>query len=111
MASNRFVDVKLHVISTGEKNGQRFVKTDSLPTELELYCSQVELQRNIDPVLQIHLFYEPFLGFVDAFEGDSVPFRLDSEKGKLFFLPSPDLYLGEPRVPLALAPSLVHRFY
>lgn len=111
MATTSIIDVKLRVLMVDERNGRHIIKTDFVPDNLAPHVNQVEMRRTTDPQLEIYLFYQPFLGMVNAVEGQEVPFRLDIENWKLYFTPSPEFFLGDTSISITPTQSSVHRLY
>ena len=111
MASTGMIEVKLRVLQVDERNGRHIIKTDSVPSSLAPHVELVEMRRTSDPVPEIFLFYHPFLGMVNAVEGEVVPFKLDLENFKLSFAPLPEFYLGDSSITLTSSPAAVHRLY
>lgn len=149
MSTTNATEVTLRVLGIGERNGVRMLKTDlfGLSSEMVALLTAVELKRSTVPTLEVWLAYEPFLGLVDALEGEEVRFRVTWSTSPassssappsaavtdapvpsraslpllasaaaippvtLYYAPTPSLFLGDPRIPCAFAPSAIHRFY
>lgn len=111
MTTNNFKDITLRILAVDERNGRHIVMTDEVPESAAKELSEVEMRRTTGDKPDIFLFYEPFLGMLDAIEGDAVPFRLDVVNWKLYFAPRPEHYFGDASIAVSPNPSAFHRLY
>lgn len=111
MSAHHVLDVKLHVMWVEEHNYRHTLATNALPPELEPFLNELVMKRTNDPDPEIIIFYEPFLGKIEAFPGPRMSFKLDTDSWKLYFAPKASDFVAEPSMELSYNQALLKRLY